>query len=133
MAGLASPQVLHPGWYREIEVSGVSSEESGLYEWIIEGVGCYIGQYTHADRPRREYGLNVARVLECRPYRKSKPHGFRTIHRELARAVTEGRGITLKLLENQPDKERRNCRERKLIAERRAAYASTNLRVLNGT
>jgi hypothetical protein len=118
-------------WYREIVKPGVNPMLPGLYEWRIEGVGCYIGQYTHARRPRREYGLNVGRILTKRPYRKSKPEGFRQIHRELANAAEAGTPISLTLLENQVAKADRNRRERELIAERGAQAKAGGLRVLN--
>ena len=76
MTGLASPSVLHPEWSWEIEIPGVRSDVPGLYEWRIAGVGCYIGQYTHARRPRREYGLNVGRILASRPYQRATQRGF---------------------------------------------------------
>ena len=131
MTGLASPNILHPKWSTEIAVAGVDATQPGLYEWRIEGVGVYIGQYTHATRPRREYGLNVGRLLAKCPYRKNNPHGFRQIHRELAQAVRECRTITLRLLENQLVKSTRNRRERELIAERRAATERGGLPLLN--
>ena len=131
MTGLGSPGVQHPDWYQEIVVIGVSSDMPGLYEWRIEGAGCYIGQYTHVLRPRREYGLNIGRILAEKPYRKGKPEGFRLIHRELAKAVQAGRSITLTLLENHVLKADRNRRERELIVERRSEAVVTGLRVLN--
>jgi hypothetical protein len=131
MTGLASPGVLHPDWYKEVPAPSVDPALPGLYEWRIAGVGCYIGQYTHVRRPRREYGLNVGRILAHRPYRKSKPEGFRLIHHELAKAAQAGIGITLELLENQTSKDDRNCRERELIAERRALALVGGLPVLN--
>jgi hypothetical protein len=128
MTGLSSLHVLHPAWYKEIKVSGIDPSQPGLYEWRIEGVGVYIGQYTHATRPRREYGLNVRRLVAKRPHRKNKPHGFQNIHRILEQAVraswnrqsATGRIITLALIENQRDKLERNRRERQLIAQCRA-------------
>ena len=131
MTGLAAPGVLHPGWYHEITIPGVDPGQSGIYEWRIECLGCYIGQYTHALRPRREYGLNVGRILAGRPYRKSNPEGFRKIYRQLAKAVEDCRLITLTLLENQPMKADRNRRERELIAQRRAEVEEGGLPVLN--
>ena len=86
------------GWYREEKIEGVCPYLPGLYEWQIEGVGCYIGQYTHARRPRREYGLNVGRILANRPYRKNNLIGFRRVHHELAAAFVAGKAITLTLL-----------------------------------
>lgn len=131
MTTSTSPGLLYPDWYHEIVGPNVSPELPGLYEWRIEGIGCYIGQYTHARRPKREYGLNVGRILAGRPYRKSRPEGFRQIHRELARAAKAGKFISLTLLENQVGKIDRNRRERELIAERRAQAEAGGLRVLN--
>jgi hypothetical protein len=131
MTGLASPSVLHPGWYSEVPVSGVDGNLPGLYEWRIEGVGIYIGQYKKVTRPRREYGLNVGRLLTGRPYRKAKPEGFRAIHCALAQAVRDKLTVTLRLLENEPDKEARNRRERQLISERRASAERGGLPILN--
>ena len=132
MSGLASPGVLRPDWYEEIPFPCVDPALPGIYEWRIEGVGCYIGQYTHATRPRREYGLNVGRKLADRPYRKSKPDNFRAIHLALAKAAQSGVKITLRLLENCSSREGRNRRERELIAERRAQALIGGLPVLNG-
>ena len=112
-------------------IAGVRSDVPGLYEWRIAGVGCYIGQYTHARRPRREYGLNVGRILASRPYRKSNPKGFRLIHCALAQAAQGDISITLILLENQELKVDRNRRERELIAQRRTESLSGGLPVLN--
>jgi hypothetical protein len=109
----------------------VNQDHLGLYEWRIEGIGCYIGQYTHVRRPRREYGLNVGRLLSGRPYRTRKPDGFRPIHKALARAVRGGHRVTLLLLENQAAKIDRNRREGELIMDRRVQAAFGGLPVLN--
>jgi hypothetical protein len=84
-----------------------------------------------ARRPKREYGLNVGRLLAERPYRRGNPDGFRRIHRELAKAAKDRVSITLALLENEADREQRNRRERELIAQRRAEAAVGGLPVLN--
>ena len=125
--------ILRPDWYREVVVGAATFDLPGLYEWRIDGVGCYIGQFTRARRPRREYGLNVARILTGRPYRKGKPDRFRLIHRQLADAVRENRAITLLLLENESDRIRRNQREQELIALRRVEAEVCGLPVLNAT
>ena len=119
-------------WFRETPVDGVDPLLPGLYEWRIEGVGCYIGQYTRSTRPRREYALNVGRILTKRPYRKSKPEGFRVIHVRLADAARCGRSVKLSLIENVLDKADRNRREREMIADRRREAARGGLPVLNG-
>ena len=96
---------------------GVDIDRPGLYEWRIEGTGSYIGQYRWISRPRREYGLNVARLINGLPYRKGNLDGFRRIHRELAAALMEGRRIELVILEN-GERPALNDRERELIRER---------------
>jgi len=57
------------------------------------------------------------RLLSGRPYRKGRPHGFRRIHRELAKADRFGPQITLIILEN-VEGHAINMREQELIAER---------------
>ena len=95
----------------------IDAAKPGLYEWRIEGVGCYIGQYRRIARPTKEYARNVVRLLNGKPYRKGKPGGFRRIHRELERAHRQGRRIDLIIIEN-AQKPEINRRERELIRER---------------
>ena len=130
--GMSSP-LFSKDWHREIVVLGVDPDLPGLYEWRIEGVACYIGQYTLARRPRRHYVQNVERRLADQPYRKGKPGASRRIHHELAAATKAGHAITLTFLENQVEKAARNRRERELIAERRAHAEAGGLRVLNSS
>lgn len=125
------PIILAHDWYNEVIALGVDPTQPGIYEWQIEDVGLYIGQYTRSTRPRGEYGKNLVNLLNGRPYRKGKPDKFRTIHHQLAQAVREGRRITLFLVENVAEKSARNQRERELIAERRRAAAQGGLPVLN--
>ena len=125
------PRAAQPAWYERKVNDGVDLKQPGLYEWRIESVGVYIGQYTRGRRPNREYALNVARLAACQPYRKAKPDGFRHIHRALADAVNRGLPITRTLLENQTSKELRNAREQVLIAERRIEATKGGLPVLN--
>lgn len=107
------------GWF-EIEVEpGATLDRPGIYEWRIEGVGSYIGKFGSKSRPLNHYRRNVARLLDGRPYRKSKPDAFRHIHHALAAAVTAGTPVTLKILEN-PSATDINRRELELIALRGA-------------
>ncbi len=126
-----APVALSAGWYVESVTPGVDPLRPGLYEWRIEGLGVYVGQYTRASRPRPEYGRNVANILNVRPYRKGKPDRFRAIHLTLAEAVRSGRPVNLTFLENVPLKLDRNRREREVIAERREAASEGGPRVLN--
>ena len=108
---------LPPIWYTEMIFPGVDPDKRGLYEWRIEGVGSYIGQYRWHARPRRQYGTNVARLLGRLPYRRSNPEGFRRIHWALAAAVVGRRIIDLRFVEN-AERPELNTREQALIAER---------------
>ena len=115
--GLVCNLRLPKDWYEYVVVKGVDEARPGIYEWNIDGCGTYIGKYTHISRPVREYGKNVYNLLNGKAYRRSKPDGYRRIHRELAQAHCEGRRKRLTILEN-VDLSRINERERELIAER---------------
>lgn len=103
----------------QIEIrEGVDCSLPGLYEWQIEGDGgSYIGKTKNISTRTAAYNRNVRNILNSKPYRKSKPKGFRRIHDVLANAVRAGKTIRLIILENcsLPDL---NRRERELIAER---------------
>jgi len=113
----ASFNLQHPNWFREESVDGVDDSKPGLFEWCVDGVCIYIGQYTDAEGPRRDYEMNLARMWDGRPYRKQKPDAFRQIHHDLAKAIHDGREITFRILENQVLKSERNRRKRELIFE----------------
>lgn len=115
---------LRPEWYTEVKLAGVLDTLPGIYEWRVDGIAVYIGQYTRVTRPRLEYTRNVHKLLNGLPYRKSKPDQFRAIHHELAGAVRTSRKITLTLLENVPDKSLRNQREAILIRVLRQEQAA---------
>jgi hypothetical protein len=114
---------LPDGWADLNVEFGVDVNKPGIYEWRIEGVGTYIGKYTHIRRPLREYTRNVARRLARRLagqwYRKNNTDGFRRIHLELAKAVESKWRITLTILENVAPEEL-NQREQALIQARGA-------------
>lgn len=110
--------ILPPDWYTYVVAPCACEDAPGIYEWHIEGVGSYIGQYGRIRRPTREYARNVTRILNGKPYRLGKEHGFRTIHAELERAHRAGLRITLTILENVEPRVVRNKRERELIVER---------------
>lgn len=104
-------------WFTLEVVDGATLDAPGIYEWTIEGGGRYIGKFTRKSRPLRHYHRNVIRLITGHPYRLNKPDGFRLIHRELAKAATAGRDITLTILEN-PAPTNLVRRERELIKER---------------
>jgi len=104
-------------WFVLHIAEGADCSRPGLYEWHIECVGRYICKFKRINRPLKEYGRNVVRLVSGLPYRKGKPDGFRRIHVELAQAVRSGRRIELTILEN-PSLADINRRERELISER---------------
>lgn len=111
MSGL--PIILEREWFELID-DGVDRSKCGIYRWEIAGAGVYIGKFGRVRRPLKEYGRNVTRLLNGNPYRRSKPDGFRRVHRELARAYQHRRKITLTLLEN-CDPSKIDAREDELI------------------
>jgi hypothetical protein len=113
------PLVLPRCWYSYVVNDGVDESLPGLYEWKIAKRGSYIGKYKRVRRPTKEYGRNIIKILQGRPYRAGNPNGFRRNHRELAQALRDGRTITLTILENARMSEI-NRRERELIAQRGA-------------
>ena len=105
-------------WFDLDVPDGVDPSKPGIYIWEIEGAGKYVGKYTRIDRPMKQYGRNVRRIMNELPYHdKSKPAGFRHIHRELEKAHREGRKITFHTSENVSDPKARHARETELIGE----------------
>jgi hypothetical protein len=95
-------------WPPPDETNG-SCNRPGIYRFTIAGEGIYVGRYTSANRPLREYGKNVEKLIEGRPYRPSDRDGFRYVHVALHRAVVGGCEIRLEIVENV---ERKNLNER---------------------
>ncbi|MGI3901100.1 MAG: hypothetical protein ACRYGP_17490 [Janthinobacterium lividum] len=104
-------------WFSVVINPGVDQTKPGIYEWHIEGVGSYIGKFTHISRPLREYERNVSRFIAELPYRPRKPDGFRHIHRELGKAQAARVRVTLTILENVLP-EKLSSREQELINHR---------------
>ena len=104
-------------WFGLVIPRDIDRNKPGLYEWTIQGVGSYIGTFTHISRPLHEYTRNVERLLAELPYRPRKPNGFRDIHRALAEARRNESRITLTILGN-VDPELINERELMLIDDR---------------
>ena len=86
-------------WPHPVETNGVCNLP-GIYRWLIDGAPVYVGRFTHASRPLKEYHRNVERLLNGKPYRPRKPDGFRRIHKALAEAVTLERTISIEIVEN---------------------------------
>lgn len=130
---LTSRALLPLDWYTREKLEGVQDDLPGIYEWRIDGVGVYIGKYGKIDRPTKEYGRNLNRMLNGQEYRLGKGNAYRYIHHKLLAAHKEGAKITLTILENVIDPLQRNTREQALIDERRAQMKTGDLPVLNTT
>ncbi|BDA85473.1 hypothetical protein Sa4125_30150 [Aureimonas sp. SA4125] len=111
------PVKLPDTWFTLTLHEGASLDLPGIYEWVIEGIGSYVGRYTRGTRPTKEYSRNVGNLLSGRGYRAGNAAGFRRIHVALADAVRARRGIELHILEN-PAAADVGARETALIAER---------------
>ncbi|WP_028946718.1 hypothetical protein [Synechocystis sp. PCC 6714] len=106
-----------------IEVKGdVDPTRALIYLWEIINLNeqneqvlyRYVGEASQgADRPRTHYSRNVNKILQKRPYRKSKPDDFREIHRKMAEAIKNNHAIKLSFLCNVQDNEDINDLERK--------------------
>lgn len=103
--------VLPEPWFEYSVADGVDESKPGIYQWTIEGVGSYIGKYSHIDRPRKQYGRNVERKINLKPYRRSKEEGFRRIHEALAEAVRSNRRVQLRILQNADPAELNACEQ----------------------
>jgi hypothetical protein len=108
---------LPAGWYEYAIADGVDVALPGIYQWDIHGIGVYVGKYTSIKRPTREYANNVLKLANASYYRKSKPDGYRRIHRLLEEAIQQGHKVTLTILEN-VDVGRLQTRETELIEQR---------------
>lgn len=109
---------LPEGWFDLDVAPGVSLDKPGIYIWEIEGTGKYVGKYTRIERPLKRYERNVNRIINDLPYHdRSRPDGFRHIHRELEKAHGENRKIILHISENVADPNARHAREAELIAK----------------
>jgi len=102
-------------WPKPNETGGVCSSP-GIYRITIRGLGSYVGRYTRASRPIKEYQRNVQKLLDGRPYRPGNPTGFRYVHHALYSAVVEGRDIVFEIIEN-VDVSKLNERERYWIEQ----------------
>jgi hypothetical protein len=78
----------------------IDLERPGIYEWRIEGAGCYIGKSKRLRARLREYPNNLRKMIAGLPYRAGKPEAFRRVHHELHAALAAGRSVTLTVLEN---------------------------------
>lgn len=102
-----------------VEVEGnINTSLPLIYLWEVvnpdeEVCYRYVGKASGgAGRPRRHYRRNVNKLLLGRPYRKSKPDGFRSVHHHLAEAVTQGLTLRLSFICNVAQHENINDVER---------------------
>lgn len=90
----------------ELADNGIDPTRPLIYLWQIfdgadEPIYAYVGKANDgARRPLTHYRRNVTNLLDGRPYRRSKPDGFRLVHRRLADAVRANQRIVLTYLAN---------------------------------
>ena len=81
--------------------------------------GVYVGKAkSGSKRPLKHYKRNVNRLINDKPYRKSKPDGYRKVHKALAKAVKNNEIIKLTLLCNISSFENINDIEQNHIKEK---------------
>ena len=108
----------------ELIKTEVDGDKALIYMWEIYDltgvlVGRYVGKAKNGSkRPLRHYTRNVERLLSGKPYRKSKPEGYRQVHRALAAAVRAEYTIQLSFLTNVDNINSINTIESALIAEK---------------
>jgi hypothetical protein len=101
----------------------VAFDQSLIYMWEIRDqsgtlLGRYVGKAKEgAKRPLTHYKRNVENILTGKPYRKSNPEGYRSIHVALAEAHRHGHRITLSFLCNVQATENINEAERQWIVK----------------
>lgn len=102
-------------WGEPEEVGGVTAKPV-IYRFTIDEKWTYVGRFTRASRPLKEYERNVRKLIEGRPYRPLRPDRFRAIHRALFWAHSERRPIKLEKIEN-VKRDQLNERERHWISK----------------
>ena len=80
-------------------VPAVENNISGIYSWTVDGVGTYVGKSRNLGNRLREYPNNIRKLTLKLPYRKSKPSGFRKIHRELLSGILTRRVVKCQIIE----------------------------------
>lgn len=100
----------------------IENDALGIYSWIVEDVGTYVGKSCNLKRRLREYPNNLRKMVLHLPYRNSKPRGFRRIHRELLSGLSMRRNVQCQIIEL--------C-DRSLLSERERYWIS-KVGTLNG-
>lgn len=107
----------------QIITNGHDPDQALIYMWeIYNQAGVILGRYVGkakngAGRPVKHYKRNVSRLLSGKPYRRSNPAGYRTVHRALAQAVEQKHSIKLYFLANIDVEDDINQIEQNLIQE----------------
>lgn len=108
-------------------LGGLIPKVSGIYEWTVPGVGVYVGKASNLEARRRNYLVNVARLIARKPYRPKNPDGFRAVHRAMGASLEAPIFRVLELCAPEVLFERENHH----IALRRAEAAKGGLPLLN--
>lgn len=103
--------------------------EAGIYQWLIEGVGVYVGKAKVLRHRVRAYPNNVRKMIEGRPWHGNPKRDYREIHKALRKAYDNGTRITVTVLETCDPADRADC-ERRWIDIRRGEESRGGLRCL---
>jgi hypothetical protein len=87
-------------WFTHNIPDYIDLDAPGIYQWLIEGVGIYIGKSKRLRGRLKEYPNNVRKIAGGLPYRKNNPRGFRVVHHSLYDARKRGLTVTVSVLEN---------------------------------
>lgn len=105
---------------------------AGIYLWLVEGKGVYIGKAKAIRSRLRAYPNNVRRYLNGDPWHGNPAKSYRRIHRALAEAHQQLVPVAVRVLEC-CDPNIRSERERYWIGFYRQEEARGGLPVLNDT
>ena len=90
---------LRPDWYLQPDEVDFNLDQSGVYEWQIDGVGIYVGKAKNLRRRLREYPNNVRRMLDGLAWHGDPNKKYRLIHEALRRAYDAGTSVRVVVLE----------------------------------
>jgi hypothetical protein len=121
---------LRPDWYRKVFDERYDLNCAGVYEWLIEDTGLYIGKAKILKERVRDYPNNVRRMLEGLPWHGNPNKDYRPIHYALRQAYDEELFVSVSILET-CDLSIRAERERYWINFRRKEALAGGLPVLN--
>ena len=90
--------MIDPSAVRIICPEGADLDRPGVYRWLADGQ-TYVGKASNLRSRLNEYLRNLRKIEMGQPCRKSKPEGFRSVHRHLAKAKATGAVLEWEVLE----------------------------------